>query len=196
MATTALGEVLRERSVYKSCGKRHWGYCLIGMGTCFRCKQARHTADQCPSSSFASVGVQPLSSHKGSSSQQQQQGRVYATNRREAEHLGIVLIGTLPILGHYALALFDFGLSHSFISSLFVKHAMLVLEPLGYVLSVSTPSGEIMLACEKIKACQLEIANCTLDVTLIVLDMRDFDVILGMDWLVANHASIRKPVLS
>ncbi|XP_038887103.1 uncharacterized protein LOC120077285 [Benincasa hispida] len=67
---------------------------------------------------------------------------------------------------------------------------MLVLEPLGYVLSVPTPSGEIMIASEKIKACQLEIENRTLDVTLIVLDMRDFDVILGMDWLVANHASI------
>ncbi|KAL0554620.1 hypothetical protein IC582_008546 [Cucumis melo] len=29
-----------------------------------------------------------------------------------------------------------------------------------------------------------------LDVTLLVLDMQDFDVILGMDWLSANHASI------
>ncbi|XP_038888081.1 uncharacterized protein LOC120077997 [Benincasa hispida] len=55
---------------------------------------------------------------------------------------------------------------------------------------VSTPSEEIMIASEKIKACQLEIANRTLDVTLIVLDMRDFDVILGMDWLAVNHASI------
>ncbi|XP_038884835.1 uncharacterized protein LOC120075481 [Benincasa hispida] len=45
-------------------------------------------------------------------------------------------------------------------------------------------------AKEKIKACQIEVASRTLDVTLIVLDMRDFDVILGMDWLVINHASI------
>ncbi|KAL4037976.1 hypothetical protein IC575_001579 [Cucumis melo] len=29
-----------------------------------------------------------------------------------------------------------------------------------------------------------------LDVTLLVLDMQDFDVILGMDWLSANHTSI------
>ncbi|KAL4026723.1 hypothetical protein IC575_015162 [Cucumis melo] len=29
-----------------------------------------------------------------------------------------------------------------------------------------------------------------LDVTLLVLDMQDFDVILGMDWLSANHANI------
>ncbi|KAL0561751.1 hypothetical protein IC582_002192 [Cucumis melo] len=43
---------------------------------------------------------------------------------------------------------------------------------------------------EKIRACQIEIANQMLDVTLLVLDMQDFDVILGMDWLSANHASI------
>ncbi|KAL0537403.1 hypothetical protein IC582_026381 [Cucumis melo] len=47
-----------------------------------------------------------------------------------------------------------------------------------------------MLSKEKIKACQVEVANHVLDVTFLVLDMRDFDVILGMDWLFASHASI------
>ncbi|KAA0045380.1 gag protease polyprotein [Cucumis melo var. makuwa] len=47
-----------------------------------------------------------------------------------------------------------------------------------------------MLSKEKIKACQIEIAKQMLDVTLLVLDMQDFDVILSMDWLSANHASI------
>ncbi|KAA0025445.1 Transposon Ty3-I Gag-Pol polyprotein [Cucumis melo var. makuwa] len=47
-----------------------------------------------------------------------------------------------------------------------------------------------MLSKEKIKACQIEIASHIIDVTLLVLDMHDFDVILGMDWQAANHASI------
>ncbi|KAA0033811.1 ty3-gypsy retrotransposon protein [Cucumis melo var. makuwa] len=47
-----------------------------------------------------------------------------------------------------------------------------------------------MLSKDKIKACQVEIANHVLDEPLLVLDMRFFDVILGMDWLSANHASI------
>ncbi|KAA0053491.1 DNA/RNA polymerases superfamily protein [Cucumis melo var. makuwa] len=47
-----------------------------------------------------------------------------------------------------------------------------------------------MLSKEKIKACQVEVAGHMLDVNLLVLDMKDFDVILGMDWLSANHASI------
>ena len=94
------------------------------------------------------------------------------------------------MLGHFALTLFDSGSSHSFISSLFVTHACLEVESLDYVLSVSTPSGEIMLSKEKIKACKIEIVGHVLDVTLLVLDMRDFDVILDMYWLAANHASI------
>ncbi|KAA0058809.1 ty3-gypsy retrotransposon protein [Cucumis melo var. makuwa] len=118
------------------------------------------------------------------------QGRVFATNKTEAERAGTVVTGTLPVLRHYALILFDSGSSHSFISSAFVLHARLEVEPLHHVLSVSTPSGECMLSKEKVKACQIEIAGHVIEVTLLVLDMLDFDVILDMDWLAANHASI------
>ncbi|KAL4037085.1 hypothetical protein IC575_000668 [Cucumis melo] len=47
-----------------------------------------------------------------------------------------------------------------------------------------------MLSKEKVKACQIEIAGHVIEVTLLVLDMLDYDVILDMDWLAANHASI------
>ncbi|KAA0033112.1 ty3-gypsy retrotransposon protein [Cucumis melo var. makuwa] len=63
------------------------------------------------------------------------------------------------------------------------------VEPLYHVLLVSTPFAESMLSTEKVKACQIEMADHVIEVTLLVLDMH-FDVILGMDWLAANHASI------
>ncbi|TYK01770.1 gag-protease polyprotein [Cucumis melo var. makuwa] len=94
-----------------------------------------------------------------------QQGRVFATTRQEVERAGIVVTGTLPILGHYAFVLFDFGSSHSFISSVFVEHVDLEVEPLNGVFSVSTPSGEVLLSKEKIKACWVEIESQMLDVT-------------------------------
>ncbi|KAL4011868.1 hypothetical protein IC575_028932 [Cucumis melo] len=118
------------------------------------------------------------------------QGKVFATNKIEAERAGTVVTGTLPVLGNYALVLFYSGSSHYFISSAFGLHARLEVETLHHVLSVSTPSGECMLSKEKVKACQIEIAGHMIEVTLLVLDMLDFDVILGRDWLVANHASI------
>ncbi|KAA0045456.1 pol protein [Cucumis melo var. makuwa] len=118
------------------------------------------------------------------------QGNIFATNKTEVERAGTVVTGTIPVLGHYALVLFDSGSSHSFISSTFVLHARLEVEPLYYVLSISTPSGENMLSKEKVKACQIEIAGHVIEVALLVLDMLDFNVIMGMDWLGANHASI------
>ncbi|KAA0062713.1 ty3-gypsy retrotransposon protein [Cucumis melo var. makuwa] len=73
------------------------------------------------------------------------------------------------------------------------QHVGLEVEPLNGVLFVSTPSGEVLLSKEKIIACRVEIANQMLDVTLLLLDMQDFNdfnVILDMDWLSVNHASI------
>ncbi|TYK27113.1 hypothetical protein E5676_scaffold478G00020 [Cucumis melo var. makuwa] len=64
------------------------------------------------------------------------------------------------------------------------------IEPLCSILSVSTSSTAVVLSKDKIKACQVGVANHMLDVTLLVLDMQDFDVILGMDRLSANHASM------
>ncbi|TYJ97415.1 ty3-gypsy retrotransposon protein [Cucumis melo var. makuwa] len=95
---------------------------------------------------------------------------------QEAKRAGTVVTSTLPILGHYAFVLFDSGSSHSFISSVFVQHVGLEVEPLDSVLFVSTPPEEVLLSKEKIKACRVEIANHMLDVTLLVLDNQDFDV--------------------
>ncbi|KAL0561767.1 hypothetical protein IC582_002208 [Cucumis melo] len=176
------GEAARGKPLCTTCGKHHLGRCLFGTRTCFKCRQEGHTADRCP------LRLTGIAQNQGAGAPHQ--GRVFATNKTEAEKAGTVVTGTLPVLGHYALVLFDSGSSHSFISSAFVSHARLEVEPLHHVLSVSTPSGECMLSREKVKACQIEIAGHVIEVTLIVLDMLDFDVILGMDWLAANHASI------
>ncbi|KAA0036674.1 pol protein [Cucumis melo var. makuwa] len=177
----AAGRTLRELPACTTCGRVHGGRCLAGSGVCFRCRQPGHTADACPRKPFETTPHQPSAS---------QQGRVFATTRQEAERASTVVTGTLPILGYYAFVLFDSWSSHSFISPVFVQYVGLEVEPLGSDLAVSTPSEEVLLSKEKIKACRVEIAKHELDVTLLVLDMQDFDVILGMDWLSANHASI------
>ncbi|KAL0546488.1 hypothetical protein IC582_016398 [Cucumis melo] len=177
-----VGEAARGKPLCTTCGKHHLGRCLFGTRTCFKCRQEGHTADRCP------LRLTGNAQNQGAGAPHQ--GRVFATNKTEAERAGTVVTGTLPVLGHYALVLFDSGSSHSFISSAFVLHARLEVEPLHHVLSVSTPSGECMLSKERVKACQIEIAGHVIEVTLLVLDMLDFDVILGMDWLSANHASI------
>ena len=58
-------------------------------------------------------------------------------------------------------------------------------ETLEEPLYVSSPLGtrvSIDLIC---RACELEISRILLTVDLRVMDMLEFDVILGMDWLMA-----------
>ncbi|KAA0059961.1 pol protein [Cucumis melo var. makuwa] len=129
----AAGRTLRELPPCGRCGRVHGGRCLLGSGVCFRCRQPGHTADACPWKPFETTPHQPSAS---------KQERVFATTRQEAERAGTVT-GTLPILGHYAFVLFDYGSSHFFISSVFIQHVGLEVEPLGSVLSVSTQSGEL-----------------------------------------------------
>ncbi|KAA0056189.1 ty3-gypsy retrotransposon protein [Cucumis melo var. makuwa] len=175
-------EAARGKPLCTTCGKHHLGRCLFGTRTCFKCRQEGHTADRCP------MRLTRVGQNKGTGAPHQ--GKVFATNKTEVERIGTVVTSTLPVLGHYALVLFDSGLSHSFISSAFVLHARLEIGPLYHVLSVSTPSRENMLSKEKVKACQIEIAGHVIEVLLLVLDMHDFDVNLGMDWLAANNVSI------
>ena len=59
-----------------------------------------------------------------------------------------------------------------------------------HVLSVDTPAGVDLVTKIRVKDGQVVIAGQTIHVDLKVVDMTDFDVILGMDWLAENFAYI------
>ena len=100
------------------------------------------------------------------------------------------MTGTLSILGHFALTLFDSGSTHSFISTNFVSQAGIVLEPLLHDCLVGTPAGVDMVSAYRVKDGHVVISGVSLGVDLMVVDMTVYDVILGMDWLAEHHASI------
>ena len=86
--------------------------------------------------------------------------------------------------------LFDFGASHSFIAASVVIELGLVVEILEEPLYVSSPLGiraRIGMIC---RGCKLEISGTLLTVDLRIMDMSEFDVILGMDWLTAYRVVI------
>ena len=87
--------------------------------------------------------------------------------------------------------LFDFGASHSFIATSVVIELGLDVEALEEPLYVSSPLGiraRIGMIC---RGCELEISRILLTVDLRVMDiMSEFDVILGMDWLMACRVII------
>ena len=63
---------------------------------------------------------------------------------------------------------------------------MIIPEPI----LVSSLVGDSIIAQKVYKKCPVTVLHKVLLVDLIKLDMVDFDVILGMDWLYSSYASI------
>ena len=90
----------------------------------------------------------------------------------------------------WARILFDYGASHSFIVAACVRELGLEVETLERSLYVSSPLGTKVSVDMICRGCELEISGILLNVDLRVIYMLEFDVILGMDWLMAHRVVI------
>ena len=118
------------------------------------------------------------------------QGRVYAVTPQAETADQPVIQGTFLLSRLWARVLFDSGASHSFIATSVVIELGLEVETLEEPLYVSSPLGirtRIEMIC---RGCELEISGTLLIVDLRIIDMSEFDVILGMDWLTAYRVVI------
>ena len=86
----------------------------------------------------------------------------------------------------WARVLFDSGASHSFIVVSCVNVLGLKVESLVRPLHVSSPLGIKVRIDQICWDCELEISEILLTMDLRVMDMSNFDFILGMDWLTAH----------
>ena len=91
-----------------------------------------------------------------------------------------VIQGMFLLSRIWARILFDSSASHSFIAASCVRELGLEVETLEKSLYVSSPLGtrvSVDLICW---GCELEISGILLTMDLRVMDMSEFDVILGM----------------
>jgi hypothetical protein len=81
-----------------------------------------------------------------------------------------------------AVVLFNSGASHSFISAVYFEKHNLPIALLRCQMIVSSPGGDMPArqVCPKVN---LKIRGVDFVANLIVLELKDIDVILGMDWL-------------
>jgi hypothetical protein len=99
----------------------------------------------------------------------------------EAQEASDVVIGMFLVNDTLAVVLFDFGASHSFISAKYVTKHNLPLTLLSYQMIISSPGGDMSVRqlCPKVN---LKIRRVDFVANLIVLELKDIDIILGMDW--------------
>ena len=82
------------------------------------------------------------------------------------------------------------GSTCSFISHEFALRVYSDISSLGYDIYVSMPTGDVVLVNTVVKDCVVVMGDVFLKVNLVLINLRDFDVILGMDCLSHNHAVI------
>ena len=113
----------------------------------------------------------------------------YAFPRRsEAETSDTVIIGNLLVCDCMASVLFDPGSTFSYVSSAFSTSLNLNCELLDVPIRVSTPVGEFVIVEKVYRSCLVNFMGSNTYVDLAILEMVDFDVILGMTWLSPNFA--------
>jgi hypothetical protein len=121
--------------------------------------------------------------------QSQGRGRVNHVSAETAQENPQVVLGMFFVNSIPASVLFDSGASHSFISAQFVAKHSITMCPMKQTMLVKSP-GEMkaLYMCPNVS---LKIMGADFWSKLIVLEPKDLDVILGMDWLGMHDATIQ-----
>ena len=89
-----------------------------------------------------------------------------------------------------ARVLLDPGATHSFVSPVFALKSGWQASRMVIPLSVATPLSDSLDSDIFFPNCPVLIRDRELPVDLVLLDVMDFDVILGMDWLSQHYAVV------
>ncbi|KAK8918382.1 hypothetical protein KSP39_PZI021861 [Platanthera zijinensis] len=196
------------------CGKNHFGECLKGTGVCFKCQKPGHRRQDCPLWKTVSErggpnqaptfhyldtslvgrvdkgkGIETSGSVMETREDRQVQPRVFNMNQQGAKADDTVITGMIYVHNHLLKVLFDTGASQSFISTRAIKQ--LKLEPHTSIeeLRVKMPNNTEMIT--KLRCTVwLTIDTNPVEANVAVLPLSEFDIILGMDWLVKSEAII------
>ncbi|KAK8512733.1 hypothetical protein V6N12_030149 [Hibiscus sabdariffa] len=202
------------------CENKHEGECRKKIGACFRCGSRDHILRDCPQPSLTAqtlarsqttVKTPPRgrsqSRVSGSASRTEARGRlqqsrgpvlsearqpalVYATHRRDDQDEPDVIAGTFTIYSIPCFALLDNGSTHSYISSVASRDLQILVESTDKALTVMSPVGQSIIMDRVYRRCPLMVQEETFLADLMKLPLKEFDLIMGMDWLSEHRVSL------
>ncbi|XP_070047399.1 uncharacterized protein [Nicotiana tomentosiformis] len=126
----------------------------------------------------------------GASSSSNPRNCVYAlAGRQDQESSPDVVMGILSVSSYDVYTLIDPGSTLSYVT-LFVASKFGIEPELIKPFEVSTPVGDPLIARRVYRDCVVVVLSRSTVADLIELDMVEFDVIMGMDWLASCYANV------
>nr|CAH66013.1 OSIGBa0093M15.3 [Oryza sativa] len=150
---------------------------------CFNCGDPGHYADKCPKPRRVKNAPAPNNSNAPAP-----KARVNHVAAAEAQNAPDVVLGTFPVNSIPATVLFDSGATHSFLSKSFASNHGMEVVSLGRPLLVNTPGNQVF-STQYCPSATIEIEEVLFPSSLILLESKDLDVILGIDWL-SRHRGV------
>lgn len=208
-----------ENKWYEKCRKKHVGACesvqnpprcykcgKIGhmsrnctsnVYLCFNCGESDHFAVNCPkpkTDMSKNVGRNNHGEVRGVKKEEGRgnitRGRAFQMTAEQARYQPDVVSSTFILNSLPVYAVFDSGATFSLIASRFAEKLNISSIPLIDDMIVETVDGSEILIKKQYVDCRLEIDGNVFLINLKPIFMREFDIVIGMDWLASNNAQI------
>ena len=106
-----------------------------------------------------------------------------ALTKTDAEKGNKTIQYILSLYGIDVHVLFDTSSTHSFTASRVICHVPIPQTTLSYYLFVSTPRDVVLMGSTVLQNCEIKVHDKECPGNLVVLNIKDFDLIQGMDYL-------------
>ncbi|GKD04068.1 putative reverse transcriptase domain-containing protein [Tanacetum coccineum] len=116
-------------------------------------------------------------------------GKAYVLGGGDANPDSNMVTGTFLLNNHYAFALFDSGADQSFVSTTFSILLDIIPNTLDVSYAVELADGRISETNTVLRGYTLGLLGHLFNIDLMPVELRSFDIIVGMDWL-ANHDEV------
>ncbi|GJX50800.1 reverse transcriptase domain-containing protein [Tanacetum coccineum] len=153
--------------------------------TCFECGRQGHYRSDCPKLKDQNCGNKAGNKNGVGEAR----GKAYVLGGGDANPDSNVVKGMFLLNNHYAFILFDSGADRSFVSTTFSNFLDITPDTLDVSYVVELSDLRISKTNTILRGCTLGLLGHPFNIDLMPIELRSFNVIIGMDWL-ANHHSV------